>query len=186
MPERLTSTICAKCGSDERFRIRPGRPSGQCKACHRDRQRAWIDTDAGKAAKAANYRANRARNIEYSKSRAAQNPERNAAYSRRDYAKNADKRRTAKKASYDANKTPYVLRAIHRQEHIKRATPFWVDIAAIKAIYVEARRLTMTTGVEHHVDHVAPLRGRVVWGLHIPENLRIVTAEENLRKSNKF
>ena len=67
------------------------------------------------------------------------------------------------------------------------ATPAWLtesQIQEINSLYAESRRLSSATGVEHHVDHIVPLRGRTVCGLHVPWNLRVVTAEFNRRKSN--
>jgi 5-methylcytosine-specific restriction endonuclease McrA len=49
----------------------------------------------------------------------------------------------------------------------------------IGEIYAEARRLTKQTGIEHHVDHIKPLASG---GEHHPSNLRVITAEENLKK----
>lgn len=67
-----------------------------------------------------------------------------------------------------------------------RATPAWADIVAIKAIYKEAARLTRETGVKHEVDHIIPLRSRVVCGLHVANNLQILTQTENRRKNNRL
>ena len=61
-----------------------------------------------------------------------------------------------------------------------RAAPPWVDFSAITNIYIEAARLTKTTGVIHHVHHVYSLqRNKSYTGLHVPWNLKIVTEEEH-------
>ena len=62
----------------------------------------------------------------------------------------------------------------------------WADKAVIAAIYKEARRLTKETGLPHHVDHEIPLRGKLVSGLHVHNNLRIITAISNIEKGNRF
>lgn len=50
-------------------------------------------------------------------------------------------------------------------------------------IYNKARALTEATGIQHHVDHIQPISKG---GLHVPENLRVVTANENLTKKDKW
>jgi hypothetical protein len=65
-------------------------------------------------------------------------------------------------------------------------TPKWADLAAIEAIYAEAKRITASTGVPHHVDHSIPLQGRLVSGLHVANNLAVLHGHDNVRKSNRF
>ena len=72
-----------------------------------------------------------------------------------------------------------------RAKQLNRA-PCWADKEAIKAVYVEARRLTWASGVEHHVDHEIPLQGEFVSGLHVHNNLQILTGSENSKKRNRF
>lgn len=78
--------------------------------------------------------------------------------------------------------------AISAKRHaakLKR-TPPWADQKAIMGIYRKARSLTVSTGIEHHVDHVYPLQGRLVSGLHVHTNMQILSGSENIRKSNIF
>jgi len=64
--------------------------------------------------------------------------------------------------------------------------PKSANLDAIISIYEEAKNLSRTSGVPHHVDHIVPLQGKYVNGLHAEWNLQIITAHENLTKSNKF
>jgi hypothetical protein len=69
------------------------------------------------------------------------------------------------------------------------ATPKWLtvdDFKQIEVFYVNAQNFNLTTGVKHHVDHIVPLQGENVCGLHVPWNLQVLTASENTSKSNKF
>lgn len=65
-----------------------------------------------------------------------------------------------------------------------KATPPWADMAAIKEKYIKASALTHETGVPHEVDHIYPLRGVNICGLHIAENLQVIHRKKNRQKSN--
>lgn len=70
-----------------------------------------------------------------------------------------------------------------------RATPRWLTKEheeQIKLIYKESHRLTQETGIKYQVDHIIPLQGKTVSGLHVPWNLEPILAEENCRKRNKL
>lgn len=84
-----------------------------------------------------------------------------------------------------ATKSKTRLSAI-RYERLRLATPKWSDTKKVRAIYREARRLERKDGIKRHVDHVIPLAGRKVCGLHVSDNLRIVGARENTLKHNHF
>ena len=57
--------------------------------------------------------------------------------------------------------------------------PAWADLNKIKEIYTNCPK-------GYHVDHIVPLQGALVSGLHVENNLQYLTAEDNLKKSNKF
>lgn len=73
-----------------------------------------------------------------------------------------------------------------RHRRVRRATPGWANREMIVTMYKEARALSLTTGIKHHVDHVIPLRGKLVSGLHVETNLRVITASENQHKHNRI
>lgn len=73
-----------------------------------------------------------------------------------------------------------------RQARLKQATPRWLTLAQVDdmaAVYQESADKTHETGQAHHVDHIVPLAGKNVCGLHVPWNLQVLTAEENLKKA---
>ena len=76
-----------------------------------------------------------------------------------------------------------------RRRRHKNATPSWLSAeqkAEIRKIYKEAIRLCGENPKSYAVDHIVPLMGKEVCGLHVPWNLQILTAEENFKKNNKL
>lgn len=68
----------------------------------------------------------------------------------------------------------------------RNATVLWADNAAIQQVYSDARALSEDLGVQFEVDHIIPLRGKLVCGLHWQGNLQIIPANDNRKKANKF
>jgi len=69
------------------------------------------------------------------------------------------------------------------------ATPSWltaIHLAQIQEMYEIAIALEMQTGVPHHVDHIHPLQGKKLCGLHVPWNLQVLPWHDNIAKSNKL
>lgn len=103
--------------------------------------------------------------------------------------KTKDTRLAYKKKHYELNKSIYLHYSRLRKLKLVNATPPWLDeenFENIKQIYMLSKKLTEETGVAHEVDHIVPINGKTVCGLHVPWNLQILTKEENSRKSNKY
>jgi len=99
-------------------------------------------------------------------------------------------RQRIRKAKYRSkNKDKIRAQKAKRRAAKLNRTPGWlrpVDFRHIQEIYTIARRLTEKTGELHHVDHIIPLQGELVSGLHVPTNLQVIKAAENYRKHNSF
>jgi hypothetical protein len=70
-----------------------------------------------------------------------------------------------------------------------KRTPIWLtddDKWLMEQAYELAALRTKTFGFEWHVDHVVPLHGKNVSGLHVPTNLQVIPAKQNRSKSNFF
>lgn len=68
------------------------------------------------------------------------------------------------------------------------ATPAWLtesQVSAMRTVYDHARDCTLVTGERYEVDHIVPIKGKHVCGLHVPWNLQVLPMSENRKKSNK-
>lgn len=99
---------------------------------------------------------------------------------------NADRLKSAKEVWNETNRALLAHYSAKWRRCCRIATPPWADFEKIKAFYEEARRLTDETGVPHEVDHIVPVQGRGVCGLHVHTNLRVITAKANCVKRNRL
>jgi hypothetical protein len=100
------------------------------------------------------------------------------------YAKNKDSYllQTAKWAKENAYKKRY-YRA-KRIAAVLNATPTWANLKEIEGIYKQAEALSKKTNQKYEVDHIIPLQGKFVSGLHVHWNLQVISMEENRKKGN--
>jgi len=85
----------------------------------------------------------------------------------------------------------FKLNAYNMQRYCKRlkATPPWLSEEhkkEIENIYWLRDDLTRISGEKYHVDHIVPLRGKNVCGLHVPWNLQILPSDINMSKGNRL
>jgi hypothetical protein len=114
------------------------------------------------------------------------NPEKYSNQSRKARAKNPERARARRRQDYRNHKVRYVAAARKREAEKLQRTPPWADLKKIEEFYALAARLTKETGIKHHVDHIYPLRGKTVSGLHVHTNLQVIPALDNLKKSNRI
>jgi hypothetical protein len=91
------------------------------------------------------------------------------------------------KSHYNANKAMYLAKDNKRRAKKLQATPLWLTkqhLAEIEEYYTLAKELAWLSEEPLHVDHIVPLQGKNVCGLHVPWNLQILPASDNRSKGN--
>ena len=99
---------------------------------------------------------------------------------------NPERKIAADKAYVAANPARVRSYKAKRRAKEKQATPQWLtpaQWAEIRDVYEVAEQLTQSSGTPYQVDHIVPLEGRIVCGLHVPWNLRAIPGVENKRRT---
>lgn len=160
----------------------PGKSAEYCKK--------WRDENPEKSKNANRvwYENNRAKKLSDDKLRRESNLQKFLERERASYERNRESA-IAKNAKWRSENKPAITAYTAKRRSAKaERTPIWLSSEQHEAIlkfYIDAAELTEKTGALHHVDHIVPLRGKTVSGLHVPWNMQILTAIENLKKNNR-
>ena len=119
-------------------------------------------------------------NAQYKQDWAVKNKEKTDLVKKRWLENNPEKRKQSSSEYMKRNKEYYVEYASLRKRCCKQATPKWADLQSIKDVYLEATYMQM------QVDHIIPLQHPLVCGLHVWNNLQLLSKIDNCKKSNKF
>lgn len=193
--------ICSKCKElkdNSCFAKHVKRKDGlhnECKACVsiRDRIRREVHKEKLQVKSKEYYLINKEVILIKAKNYRESNSEKIAEY-HKEYAVNNREKLTKYLSNYiklhrQNNKYLYAAKDARRRAAKLQALPKWLTKAEheeIKELYEIARMFKLYTGEEYHVDHIVPLQGENVCGLHVPWNLQVIPAKENLSKSNKL
>lgn len=109
----------------------------------------------------------------------AKNPEKHKDRMRLWVANNPEKSRAIKRNWMENNRELHNHQNALQRAARRGATPPWADKKAIETVYKNCPK-------GHHVDHIIPLKGKIVCGLHVETNLQYLTAAANRSKNNKF
>jgi hypothetical protein len=167
-----TCSFCKKEKPESAFSVRRASPDGlnyKCRECNKEYLKVW-----------------QANNPNAFKRWYSENKEERAQYWRGWYEANKDHR--SRSYAEWAKQNKHIVNALiaKRIAAKKQSTPRWANQDAIREVYRAAAERTEQTGVRHEVDHIYPLQGKRVCGLHCEANLRVMTKTENIRKSNRM
>ena len=188
---------CTKCGEikglecfSKHKRMRDGLATN-CKSCfksffkvYRQENKEGLSTK-GKIY----YQNNKDTKLEYGRVYRQNNKEAKADYNRVYRQENKEALLGYNKSYYQDNRESFYASNAKRRSRKLNATPEWLteqQDLKIELIYKVAKALEMMDGVKRHVDHIVPLKGKGVRGLHVPWNLQVLTAEQNLSKNNSY
>lgn len=196
-------SICDKEADMKRISAASDRYHSWCVTCHKAKKKAYYDANRDKmnaltkqwretnnnTIKAYNkqyYQNNSDKMKESAKHYREVNTDKVREYFKKYREINADKVKVCYKQWREANKDTVKAYQKTRRRRCRQAMPQWANPEAIRQIYLQAQQISKEVGIQHHVDHIIPLKGKFVSGLHVESNLTILVGTENIRKSNKY
>lgn len=150
---------------------------GLCKSHY---NKSVLNPDVKKAADAAYYEAHAEKIKANVSAWRDSNPEKKNAANRAYALENAERMREKTRLWKKANPGKVAAAVRLRNTRERRQMPLWADKEEIARIYEHAKR------IGESVDHVIPLKHKLVSGLHVETNLRVIPLIDNLRKNNRF
>lgn len=102
---------------------------------------------------------------------------------------NPEKARAKVKRWFQRNPEYHAATRAKRHARKLQCSPSWLtadDLQAVWDFYAEAKLWTQLTGIEHCVDHICPMQGDGICGLHVPWNLGVLSRSENAKKHNRW
>ncbi len=151
--------------------------NGKCSECHRADVYAWRKSAPDV------YRENYIRS---SRKQRQKDPDKTRACVRRWYANNKGKAREIIRRWVEANPGKVAAIKAKYKAQKKSATPACANLKKIERIYELSAWASRFTDDPLHVDHIIPLQGELISGLHVHENLQIIPGPENCSKGNSF
>jgi len=187
-----TCNICGETKAFSEFHKRKQSKDGHqssCKVCRNEYNAKWLQDNKkhAKEYKSKWYQENK----EYMKELNAKWRQENKEYNTKWRQDNKEYVKEYYVKYAKANKGAVNAYKAKRRAAKLQATPAWADQEKIKEIYNRASRANSfcekySLNTRFHVDHIVPLQGNEVSGLHVADNLQVITAEENLKKSNNY
>jgi hypothetical protein len=163
----------------------------QCKTCERKASLEYetLNREKRRQEKRDFYQNNLEKELQRKKDAYARNTEKEKARSARWRDKNREYLR--EKDRQDAKERPAYFCYKTQKRHAAKLqrTPKWLTAEQLKDIQTEyelSAWCSKVMGIKYNVDHIVPLQGKTVCGLHVPWNLRVIPASDNFKKSNKF
>jgi hypothetical protein len=189
--------LCVTCKAEKplsEFYKRKDSPDGyrnDCKVCRsaRSLKNHYADHEAGKERLRQAYEKRKAANPNLSAEIYARYRESSLEQSKQYYQANAEDRKAKQRLWSKTNRG--TANALSKRYKLKKinATPDWLSesqLLHIKCKYQLAAMLNIHGVEAWHVDHIVPIRGKDVCGLHVPWNLRVIPAKENMAKGNRL
>jgi hypothetical protein len=195
--EGVKTKVCSKCKIEkpvEEFPKDSSKRDGlhnECKGCRKERKVRYNKANSEKQKEyQKEYRKSNPDKIkEYQKDYRKANSDKLKEYDKEHYKKHSDKMKDSSRNWHKVNVDRSRAATGKRRAKKLGATPPWLTkehLSVIRNFYTESKALEKATGIKHHVDHIVPLQGENVCGLHVPWNLQVLTASENIAKSSNY